>query len=161
MPLILPPLPMFLLPIVLLLSQCAPTGQQPVKNVVKNAVAISAERWVKISANPPTFYPRGVAAGVQTDFRSGEWVSTEDDHGTRFFIPFKGIPGGQREALLQEALAHRSDRKRSRIAEEDRVKPEVLVTTAALMPIIIPAMTAVAVIAPWWYFRDRWPEGHS
>lgn len=140
----------------LLLSQCAPTPQ-PQKVAV---VDVAPGHWVKVSSSPPTYYPRGLAADVPTDHRSGEWVSTGDDLGTRFFIPFKGISGGERHGLLQEALAYRTEEKRSRIAEEDRIKSGAVVTTAALTPVAITAAAAIAVIAPWWYFRDRWPEGH-
>ena len=88
-----PALTVTLLAPALLLSQCAPTTP-PQKVAV---VAVAPGHWVKVSARPPTYYPRGVANDVPTDHRSSDWVSSADDRGTRFFIPF-GVTGGQSEA---------------------------------------------------------------
>ena len=116
--------------------------------------------WVQVSSHPPTWYPRGVPADCPTDCHSGEWVSTRDERGTRLFIPFKGIPGGQRQGLVQEALALRTAKERRRIAEEDSIKPGTAALAVAALPIGIPIMAGVWLVAPWWFFQDHWKDGH-
>jgi hypothetical protein len=74
---------------------------------------------VKVSAQPPTYYPRGVAADCPTDHWSGDWVDTGDEQGTRYFIPFRSLGGTNRQMLLNDALARRSERKLAAIEAED------------------------------------------
>lgn len=76
-------------------------------------------RWVKVSSQPPTYYPRGIPADCPTDHWSGEWVETGDEKGTRYFIPLHGL-GERREALVDDALSARSERKLAVIEAEDR-----------------------------------------
>ena len=109
-----------ILPCALLLSQCAPTAPTPPQAAAP--VAFSKQHWVQVSSRPARFYPRGVEADVPTDWHSGEWVVTGDEQDTRFFIPFQGIGGARRQALLDEALAARSEKKLQQIAAEDRAE---------------------------------------
>lgn len=92
-----------------MVSSCATTQSNP-KAETQSAHAIS-NSWWKVSSNPPTLYPRGVAADHPTDHHSGDWIYTEDPRGTRFFIPHHGLPAAQRKTLLAEALASRSPEK--------------------------------------------------
>jgi hypothetical protein len=105
-----------ILPAALLLSQCAPTGGTP----RTTTTVASSQHWVKVSSRPPTFYPRGVAAGCPTDHQSGEWVHTGDAQDTRYFIPFHGLGGQSRQDLVNEMLSMRSERKLNQLAAEDR-----------------------------------------
>ena len=63
--------------------------------------------WVKVSSEPPTWYPRGVPADHPTDYRSGEWIHLKDTANTRFFIPLHGLLTEKRKALEAEAMAAR------------------------------------------------------
>ncbi|MDA7651994.1 hypothetical protein N8582_02245 [Akkermansiaceae bacterium] len=63
--------------------------------------------WVKVSSEPPTWYPRGVPADHPTDYRSGEWIHLKDTANTRFFIPLHGLLSEKRKALEAEAMAAR------------------------------------------------------
>ena len=63
--------------------------------------------WVKVSSEPPTWYPRGVPADHPTDYRSGEWIYLKDRTDTRFFIPLHGLLTDKRKALEAEAMAAR------------------------------------------------------
>ena len=65
-----------LLPAALLLSQCAPAERSTPRPSTVSSV--SSRHWVKVSSNPPTYYPCGVTADTPTDCHSGEWVHTED-----------------------------------------------------------------------------------
>jgi len=60
-----------------------------------------------------------VPADVPTDHWSGEWVDTDDEFGTRYFIPFRKLGGMDRRTLVNEALSARSERKLAQIAKED------------------------------------------
>jgi hypothetical protein len=92
------------------------TATPPAADVTKGP---TQSHWVKVSSQPPTYYPRGVAADHPTDHWSGEWVDTGDDHGTRYFIPFRELGGIDRQRLVNEALSARSERKLAAIADED------------------------------------------
>ena len=112
-----------ILPFALLLSQCAPSAPSaPTPPQAAAPTVISKQHWVQVSSRPPTFYPRGVAADVPTDWHSGEWVVTGDEQGSRFFIPFQGIGATRRQVLLDEALAAVSEKKLQQIAAEDRAE---------------------------------------
>ena len=63
--------------------------------------------WVKVSSEPPTWYPRGVPADHPTDYRSGEWIYLKDTADNRFFIPLHGLLPEKRKALQAEAMAAR------------------------------------------------------
>lgn len=80
---------------------------------------VTRKNWVKISSQPPTYYPTGVAADAPTDHWSGEWVYTDDEKGSRYFIPLHGL-GTSRKDLIADAQCRLSDKKRARIAAEDR-----------------------------------------
>ena len=71
-------------------------------------IAKPGKLWTKVSTPPPTWYPRGTPADHPTDFKSGEWILTEDAVGSRFFIPLHGISLERRKALVAEALASRN-----------------------------------------------------
>lgn len=92
------------------------TSTPPATDVTK---APTRSYWVKVSSQPPTYYPRGVAADHPTDHWSGEWVDTGDDRGTRYFIPFRDLGGIDRQMLVTEALSRRSERKLAIIEAED------------------------------------------
>lgn len=106
-----------ILPATLLMSQCAPTEGVHPQTVC--AVTPSSQHWTKVSARPPTFYPRGVGSDIPTDFKSGEWVSTGDAQDTHYFIPAHDCGGIPRQTLVNEALAARSGKMQRRIAVED------------------------------------------
>jgi hypothetical protein len=93
------------------------THSEPPTVAVRQTVM--RKNWVKVSSQPPTFYPKGVAANSPTDHWSGEWVDTGDENGTRYFIPLRGISGTNRQMLVKEALSQRSERKLAVIAAED------------------------------------------
>ena len=78
-----------------------------------------SQNWVKVSANPPTWYPRGVSADCPTDHHNGEWIYTENSQNARYFIPLRSLPQDRRAGLLDEALAARAPGKVARIARED------------------------------------------
>lgn len=100
----------------LLSAACQSSGPPPAAKVLPSA---AARHWVKVSSQPPTFYPRGAARDCPTDYRSGDWVQTGDAAGTRYFVPV-GDPGGHSSrALLDEALAMQTDRKLAQTAAED------------------------------------------
>jgi hypothetical protein len=80
---------------------------------------INSAQWVKVKKQPPTWYPRGIPADFSTDHKDGEWIDTEDEVGTRFFIPLRGLPPDRRNALLSEALAARTSEKSQRIHDEE------------------------------------------
>ncbi|MDA7540751.1 hypothetical protein N8662_02825 [Akkermansiaceae bacterium] len=63
--------------------------------------------WVKVSSEPPTWYPRGAAANHPTDYRGGEWIYLKDTADTRFFIPLHGLLPEKRKPLQAEAMAAR------------------------------------------------------
>ena len=90
-----------------------------VQSVTKQPVSASRSQWVKVSTQPPTYYPRGISADAATDHWSGEWVYTDDENETRYFIPFRGLGGLDRQSLVKEALSARSESKMAQIAEED------------------------------------------
>lgn len=92
------------------------TTTPPSADVPKTVIR---SHWVKVSSQPSIYYPRGVAANVPTDHWRGEWVDTGDEHGTRYFIPFRDLGGTARQMLVKEALSQRSERKLAVIAAED------------------------------------------
>ena len=51
--------------------------------------ALKSGHWRQVSGNPPTYFPKGVAADHPTGVREGYWVSSGDEKGTRFFIPVR------------------------------------------------------------------------
>jgi hypothetical protein len=93
-------------------------------NIKPTAVAVqqpvTRKNWVKISSQPPTYYPTGVAADSPTDHWTGEWVYTDDAKGSRYFIPHHGLGKIPRQTLVHEALSARSERRLAQIANEDR-----------------------------------------
>lgn len=150
---------MLVLPSALLLNQCAQTHAPKPETPAVSSVA--SNHWVKVSSRPPIFYPRGVSADCATDFRSGEWVSTENASDTRFFIPFKGIAPARRQALLQEALALRSEKKRDQIKNEGKLNATTVgaaATAVALSPVILPAFVAAEVLGTFvpWIYEPMW-----
>ena len=152
-------LAMLVLPSALLLNQCAPThAPKPETPVDLSAVS---EHWVKISSRPPIFYPQGVPADCATDFRSGEWVSTENASDTHFFIPFKGIAPAKRQALLQEALDLRSEKKRNQIENEGKLNATTVgtaATAAAVTPVVFPVFVAAEILGTFvpWIYEPMW-----
>ena len=109
---------MLVLPSALLLSQCAPTSAPDSGTPAVSAIVSS--HWVQVSSRPPTFYPRGVSAECPTDIESGEWVTTGDAKGTRYFIPVSCPPGVPRKTLVNEAISARSPQKIQQIEDETR-----------------------------------------
>jgi hypothetical protein len=93
------------------------TATPPAADVPKT---VTRSHWVKVSSQPPTYYPRGVAADSPTDHWTGEWVFTGDELGTRYFIPFGNRGKVDRQSLVHEAFSARSDKKLEQIAAEDR-----------------------------------------
>jgi hypothetical protein len=81
---------------------------------------VTRKNWVKVSSQPPTYYPKGVAADSPTDHWSGEWIYTEDENESRYFIPLHGLEGTSRQDLIADAQSRLSEKKRTRIAAEDR-----------------------------------------
>jgi hypothetical protein len=146
---------MLVLPSTLLLNQCASTKtQQPETPVVSSVVS---NHWVKVSSHPPTFYPRGVPTDCPTDYQSGDWIYTEDASDTRFFIPLKGIAPAKRQALVQEAQALRSEKKRNLIENDGKLNATMVgagVTAVALAPVVATALLigeTLGTFVPWIY----------
>jgi hypothetical protein len=79
---------------------------------------IMRKNWVKVSSQPPTYYPKGVPANIDTDHWIGDWVYADDETGSRYFIPLHGM-GTRRESLVHDALSARSERKLAVIEAED------------------------------------------
>ena len=46
-----------------------------------------AGHWTRVSAKPPVYYPRGVAAAAPSGVMDGEWYRLCDAADTRYFIP--------------------------------------------------------------------------
>jgi len=141
-----------LLVLVALINSCSTTVSQ-LRTVPAGSPSIApaaTSRWVKIHPDPPTWYPRGTPADHPTDYRSGEWLYTEDAVGSRYFIPVRGIAKERREALRKEALAARSPRKVARIAGEDalRVVGAGAATVLVLTPPGLLALGAMHGIGP-------------
>ncbi len=140
-----------------LLNSCVPTAIQtpPASAAVPS---IHADHWTKVTSKPPTWYPRDVPADCPTDFRSGEWISTGDAHGTRFFIPVQGIPTGKRQDLLHEALAFRSEQQRREIRDEAKENLKTAGIAVALMPVAVPGILAAEVIGTFvpWIYEPAW-----
>jgi hypothetical protein len=100
------------------LTSCATTSsrsqtatKRPPASTPKSGIDAN---WVKVRSNPPTWYPRGTRSDCPTDFRSGEWVETGDQQGTRYFIPLRVTGPTPRQTLVNEALAARSTCKKLR-----------------------------------------------
>jgi hypothetical protein len=135
-----------ILPAALLLSQCAPIGGAPQQT--DTVVPVSSQRWVKVSSRPPTLYPRGVAAGCPTDCHSGEWVHTADAQDTRYFIPLHGLGGQSRQALVNEALSARSEKRLRQIAAEDRdMRNKNVSNTILYGPLVVAGVTMLAMVS--------------
>lgn len=96
---------------------CQTNTKPPTASVQQPAMR---KNWMKVSSQPPTYYPNGVAADSPTDHWSGEWVYSNDENGSRYFIPIHGLGTVTRQSLVQEALSARSEKKLARIAAEDR-----------------------------------------
>ena len=163
-------LAMLVLPSTILLNQCASTNTPKTETPAVSSVV--SNHWVKVSSRPPIYYPRGVPADSSTDFRSGAWVYTEDASDTRFFIPFKGIAPAKRQALLQEALALRSEKKRNQIENEGKLNATTVgtaATAAAVTPVVFPVFVAAEVLGTFvpWIYEPMWvrnaksTRGHS
>lgn len=105
-------------------ASCATSSSHPQSGPGQAAEAefAPAKQWVRVKANPPTWYPRGTPADQPTALRDGEWVYTEDALGSRYFIPVRGISSEWRQLLRRQALAARSSRKVARIAAEDAAR---------------------------------------
>ena len=103
------------------------------------------KNWVKVSSQPPTYCPRGVAADHPTDHCSGEWVYTDDENGTRYFIPLRGL-GDRREALVHDALSARSERKLAQVDAEDR---KLFLRDAKNAALAGPPASAGVLMAAW------------
>ena len=101
---------------VIAMTSCQTTSNPP--NATRVAVSTAAVKWVKVSSQPPTFYPRGVPADCPTDHWSGEWIYTGDERGTRYFIPLHGL-GEKRRMLVHDALSARSEGKLKQVAAQD------------------------------------------
>jgi hypothetical protein len=140
------------------LTSCAPTTQAPqITTTRSHQVAASpGDRWVKVRANPPTWYPRGTSTDCATGFRDGEWIYTEDSQGTRLFIPLKGLAADRRKELLAEALAARSPEKVSKITtEEANYRAGLKVGAASL--IVLPVVEGAWAAGTWWdYWKGRY-----
>ena len=133
------------------------TPHPPSGRLTASITPVNQRNWVKVSSRPPVWYPRGVPSDAQTDFRSGEWVYTGDVAGTRFFIPFKGVPKSKRQALREEALALRSENKRNEINNEGKRNVKAAAATVALIPVAIalsPLVFAGMIYTPWYFHRE-------
>jgi hypothetical protein len=83
-------------------SQAQPLPASP------TPISAPGKLWTKVSDKPPTWYPQGTPADHPTDFTSGEWISTEDAVGSRFFIPLHGLSPERRKTLIADALGRRN-----------------------------------------------------
>lgn len=125
---------------VAMITSCANTPDRP--PIETQTTQSGSHSWRKVRSNPPTWYPHGVAADHPTDHHSGEWVYTEDAQGTRFFVPFHGLPKEQRNALIAEALAARNPDKVRRIENQEAGR---IVATGATAAVTVPVMAAGAM----------------
>lgn len=98
------------------MTSCQTTSNP--SNTTRVPMSMSAAKWMKVSSQPPRYYPQGVSVDCPTDHWSGEWVYTGDERGTRYFIPLHGL-GERREMLVHDALSARSGRKLAEVAAED------------------------------------------
>ena len=141
-----------------LVSSCATTTQAPpVATTQPRQVAASLDkRWVKVHANPPTWYPRGTSADCTTGCMDGEWVYTEDPQGTRLFIPLRGLAADRRKALLAEAFAARTPAKIRRITTEE-AKLRAGEKAGAASIILLPVVQGAWAAGTWWnYWKGRY-----
>ena len=124
---------------VITMTSCQTTSTPP--DATRVAMSSAAAKWVMVSSQPPTYYPRGVPADCPTDHWSGEWVITGDERGTRYFIPLHGLDG-KRQALVHDALAARSPRKLAQIADEERA---TRLKTIKYSPVLVPMNLLLAM----------------
>lgn len=141
----------------LLLNQCAPIGT-PISDAPL-ASSVIPEHWVQVSSHPPTFYPRGVSADCPTDYRSGEWVFTEDAKGTRFFIPFS-CPGPiPRQALLEEALSAQSPGKLKKTKDQNgKIRLEDVIDDSKSAPLIAAGTILTLGQCPDFLVETKWKK---
>jgi len=138
-----------ILPVALLLSQCAPTDGTP--RQATPAMPASHPHWVKVASRPPTFYPQGVAADSPTDCHNGEWIHTGDVQDTRYFIPLHVLTKERRAELRAEALAARAPTKMRQIARDDAMQT----SGTCLGLLFVPPLALIAIIAS----SDKVPGG--
>lgn len=126
------------------LTACQTTSNSPGPTRVPMSTA--AANWVKVSSQPPTYYPAGVPADCPTDHFSGEWVYTGDERGSRYFIPLHGLDGIRRQILVADALGNLSDQKRNQINAEDWELNQRAVRNVVLFgPLVASGVTLAAM----------------
>lgn len=126
--------------IAIMISSCATSHSNPTAGT-QSAQTIG-NSWKKVSSNPPTWYPRGIAADHPTDHSSGEWVYTDDVQGARFFIPLHGLSAAQRKALVAEALAARDPDKVREVSNQEAGRK---IATGAGVVVAAPVLAVGAV----------------
>ena len=82
--------------------------------------ALETGHWTKVRKNPPTYFPKGMPADHQTDFRSGYWVMPGGAQGNQFFVPLRGYGALSEKDLIAEAWAAATPTERARLEEEAR-----------------------------------------
>ena len=98
-----------------------------------------AGHWTRVSAKPPVYYPRGVAAAAPSGAMDGEWYRVCDAADTRYFIPFRLPPGYNRKSLVGEVCSLRTEDYRLQMAKEDHEESaENLKRAAKSAPVLVP-----------------------
>jgi hypothetical protein len=139
------------------LNQCAPTHAS--KPGTPAVPAVVSSHWVQVSSRPPTFYPRGVSAECPTDIASGEWVTTGDAKGTRYFIPVSCPPGVPRKTLVNEAISARSSQKIQQIEDETRaIEREQFAENAASFSLTMLGTFVTLGQCPDLFVNRKWKE---
>lgn len=131
------------------LTSCQNLSNSP--DTMRVPMSTAAANWVKVSSQPPTYYPVGVPVDCPTDHFSGEWVYTGDEQGTRYFIPLHGLDEIRRQILIADALENLSEDKRARINAEDRELRQRDVRNVVLFgPLVATGVTLAAMggVAP-------------
>lgn len=121
---------------VITMTSCQTTSTPP--DATRVAMSSAAAKWVMVSSQPPTYYPRGVPADFPTDHWSGEWVITGDERGTRYFIPIQGLEKTSRQDFVTDAQSRWSEKKRARIVAEDReIRDKRIIQTVVFTPVTV------------------------
>ena len=105
--------------------------------------ALESGNWKRVSDDPPTYFPKGLAAGSSTQPWDGSWVNSGDEKGTRFFVPARAVGGVSAKTLSAEAHAA--------MTSEEKAKREELVLhkdveKALLIPVVIAVIAGVIVL---------------
>jgi len=104
--------------------------------------------WTRVATKPPTYYPQGVASDTPTDWSCGEWFRLCDAADTRYYIPFKLPAGRNRQRLVNEVCALRTEDYDRQIAKEDTEESvNSLKRFAKYSPALVPLNTGLVLVS--------------